>query len=168
MTVPYLICGDFNNLPSSVSYAFSTFRVAAVNMAKRPARADSPHISRRSSASHYYERFIAKQLEKTSSRKRTSSPNISAQSNSEKNTAKAGRRKARRPRPPPEVFNYLNVVCYFDEDTALIAQETVHQTSGGFDVKRRKRNIKPEDDLVALFYLLDPVSLKEVAVRTST
>jgi len=136
-------------------------------MAKRSTRVDSLHLSRGSSA---YERLIAKQTDKTSSRKRISSSNISAQSSSEKNASKAGRKKpkVRRPRPPVQVFNYNNVICYFDEDSGLVAQETVHQTSAAFDAKRRKKNPGPEDDLVALYYLMDPVSLREVTVRTST
>jgi hypothetical protein len=138
-------------------------------MARRPTRPESPHHSRGSSASVYYDRFIAKQLEKTSSRKRNSSPNASALSNSDKNTAKAARKKprARRPRPPVPVHSYQNVICYFDQDTGLVAQETVQETSICPDAKRRKCNPRPEDDLVALYYLLDPVSLREVAVRTS-
>lgn len=146
---------------------FLYFAFAVDNMARHPTRLESPHHSRGSSASVYYDRFIAKQLEKTSSRKRNSSPNISAISSSDKNTAKAARKKpkARRPRPPVPVLTYQNVICYFDQDTGLVAQETVQETICP-DTKRRKGNSRPGDDLVALYYLLDPVSLREVTVRT--
>ena len=144
------------------------FAFAADNMARRPTRPESPHHSRGSSASLYYDRYIAKQLERTSSRKRNSSPDISAIVSSDKNTAKAARKKprARRPRPTAPVLSYQNVICYFDQDSGLVAQETVQETSICPDIKRRKCNPRPEDDLVVLYYLLDPVSLREVTMRT--
>lgn len=134
--------------------------------------------ARPSTASVYYDRFAEKALKDIETSKGKKRGKIASIERVKRNSGDRKKyenkengmdivpkpKRTRAPIPPPAPFQ--NIILYLNKEGEVITRETVEGKTGLSLPKRRKRNAKMEDEIQALYVLLDPVTLEEEEYQT--